>query len=535
MKLILKSRLHSASGVRSCSPIRLGFPGCEDKAEDKEQAGQREKLVKVKKHKKRDEREEEGEDKVREPPAEALLPEPADGANAETAEREGAVAATPKPRRSLIRDRGPLYEDPTLPEGWTRKLKQRKSGRSAGKYDVYIINPQGKAFRSKVELLAHFEKVGDTTLDPSDFDFTVTGRGSPSRREKRQPKKPKSPKASGTGRGRGRPKGSGKDKMVRKGSVSKRLSAKSAAKLLVKMPFSAPLLPPPKTEGATSSALGEQPPKARKGVPGRKRKSDTKPQTVPKKRGRKPGGGGGGGGGGSGGGLGGGGGGGGGGGIGGGNAVPAPKKKAVKELAVRPEEVTLLPLKKRNLGEESSPLKKRKSSRIFDEDAGVPPVLGRTAPAAAEGGGAGPELSLPLPPPPPPSSAVDGGERSGRGQRGARDSSPKGRGPAAAALKKEPPRPAEAKEPGPAEASAQEAEGSRERGGGCCPPPEPRDLSGRPCAEDKDKLPRGRADPDLLPTKTEIPDKGRPVISAAPRPAREEAADSRAAVSERVS
>ncbi|XP_055522059.1 methyl-CpG-binding protein 2 isoform X2 [Leucoraja erinacea] len=497
----------------------------EDKAEDKEQASQREKLVKVKKHKKRDEREEEREDKVREPPqpAEALLPEPADGANAETAEREGAVAATPKPRRSLIRDRGPLYEDPTLPEGWTRKLKQRKSGRSAGKYDVYIINPQGKAFRSKVELLAHFEKVGDTTLDPSDFDFTVTGRGSPSRREKRQPKKPKSPKASGTGRGRGRPKGSGKDKMVRKGSVSKRLSDKSAAKLLVKMPFSAPLLPPPKTEGATSSALGQQPPKARKGVPGRKRKSDANPQTVPKKRGRKPGGGGGGGGG-SGGGLGGGGG--GGGGIGGGNAVPAPKKKAVKECAVRPEEVTLLPLKKRNLGEESSPLKKRKSSRIFDEDAGVPPVLGGTA---AEGGGAGPELPLPLPPS---SAAADGGERSGRGQRGARDGSPKGRGPAAAtaALKKEPPRPAEAKEPGPAEASAQEAEGSRERGGGCCPPPEPRDLSGRPCAEDKDKLPRGRADPDLLPTKTEIPDKGRPVISA-----REEAADSRAAVSERVS
>ena len=72
----------------------------------------------------------------------------------------------------------------TLPSGWKRKVSQRKSGASAGRYEVFIIGPSGKRFRSRNELKSFFEKTGENTLNPDDFDFSTFGRNNPIQQQK---------------------------------------------------------------------------------------------------------------------------------------------------------------------------------------------------------------------------------------------------------------------------------------------------------------------------------------------------------------
>ena len=74
-------------------------------------------------------------------------------------------------------NREPLYEDERLPPFWHRRVSQRKSGASAGRYEVFIIGPTGKRFRSRNELKSFFEKTGEKSLDPDEFDFSPFGNG----------------------------------------------------------------------------------------------------------------------------------------------------------------------------------------------------------------------------------------------------------------------------------------------------------------------------------------------------------------------
>jgi len=72
----------------------------------------------------------------------------------------------------------PLYDDPTLPLGWVRRVVQRKTGATAGGWDTYIHSPPShgsKRFRSKKEIQRYFEKIGEVSLDWRDFDFNPYG------------------------------------------------------------------------------------------------------------------------------------------------------------------------------------------------------------------------------------------------------------------------------------------------------------------------------------------------------------------------
>jgi len=83
-----------------------------------------------------------------------------------------------RPRYKKKTDGVPLFDDPTLPPGWTRSVVMRKSGTTAGGWDTYIHSPAEygfKKFRSKQEIRRYFEQRGEMILRWEDFDFNPFG------------------------------------------------------------------------------------------------------------------------------------------------------------------------------------------------------------------------------------------------------------------------------------------------------------------------------------------------------------------------
>lgn len=62
----------------------------------------------------------------------------------------------------------------SMPPGWSREVRQRKSGKTAGKIDVYITSPHGQRFRSKISLKEFLQKNGEGNFDINLFDFSPT-------------------------------------------------------------------------------------------------------------------------------------------------------------------------------------------------------------------------------------------------------------------------------------------------------------------------------------------------------------------------
>ncbi|XP_073501111.1 methyl-CpG-binding domain protein 4 isoform X2 [Phyllobates terribilis] len=61
----------------------------------------------------------------------------------------------------------------TIPEGWRKVITQRQSGKTAGKYDVLFVSPQGTKLRSKCALVKYLH-VNRIKMKIEDFDFSAS-------------------------------------------------------------------------------------------------------------------------------------------------------------------------------------------------------------------------------------------------------------------------------------------------------------------------------------------------------------------------
>lgn len=138
------------------------------------------------------------------PPA-SPSPQPHPTAGSEGSASEGAVAAPdaagiPKKKKkkkkkaanlsksdqkTLLKDHGDVIKlkDEKLPAGWEKRARLKTVGTKAGKWDVIIIGPEGRTFRSKQDI-KHYLFVRQLDHDLELFDFRLgtdfyTSRGVP--------------------------------------------------------------------------------------------------------------------------------------------------------------------------------------------------------------------------------------------------------------------------------------------------------------------------------------------------------------------
>ncbi|KAM4023608.1 methyl-CpG-binding domain protein 4 isoform 2-T2 [Anomaloglossus baeobatrachus] len=81
-------------------------------------------------------------------------------------------------------DSGPGDPD-TIPEGWRKVITQRQSGKTAVKYDVLFVSPQGTKLRSKSALVKYLNS-NQIKMRMEDFDFSASPRKQLTKLEKQR-------------------------------------------------------------------------------------------------------------------------------------------------------------------------------------------------------------------------------------------------------------------------------------------------------------------------------------------------------------
>eukprot|EP00057_Strongylocentrotus_purpuratus_P031211 XP_783908.2 PREDICTED: methyl-CpG-binding domain protein 4 [Strongylocentrotus purpuratus] len=112
------------------------------------------------------------EDKKEKPEYKRQVSTPLKKRKVSLAEEEPVPTPAPAEDETLDVEEEPTIDPITfgLPTGWTRKITERMSGASAGKFDVYLTSPEGKRLRSMKEVADHLEKT-NSTYTSADFIF----------------------------------------------------------------------------------------------------------------------------------------------------------------------------------------------------------------------------------------------------------------------------------------------------------------------------------------------------------------------------